>query len=161
MFQKRILNAGVIPTAIHNSTSVSRMVIHARRLVPMAPSKMPLYTSIGFKPVRATITPAQTTSDKSTAIMRISQLFHVSIPSRLEICIRGSLFVTVLISLLILFASCLCHHKSDLFFCSCSSIYNTADLAAAKHQNAVAKLQEHIQVFPYADHRCPLLFLLI
>ena len=41
IFQKRIRNAGVIATAMHRSTSASRIVTHRRRLLPTAPEMMP------------------------------------------------------------------------------------------------------------------------
>ena len=38
------------------------------------------------------------------------------------------------------------HHHAHGIFIRCPSVHDTADLAAAEHQNPVGKLQEHIQV---------------
>ena len=48
MFQKRILKAGVIASAIASRIIVSRRVFQVRLPVPMAPSTMLRYTWIGL-----------------------------------------------------------------------------------------------------------------
>jgi len=43
------------------------------------------------------------------------------------------------------------HHQTDLFLGRGAAVHDAADLAAAQHQNPVAQLQQHIQIFADID----------
>ena len=53
------------------------------------------------------------------------------------------------------------HHHAQVFLQCISAGNDAADLAGAKHQDTVAKLQKHIKIFTYINDSDTLLLLLI
>ena len=90
VFQNRILNAGVTAKEIHSKTAVLCSSVQILRGVPNEPSNIVRYTSIGFCPVKSSVTTPQNTNAAKTANMRMSHALHHGIAGRLTICINGS-----------------------------------------------------------------------
>ena len=112
---------------------------HTRLCVPSVPSNMVLKTVIGFSLVTIIVTIEQTMSASRIAAPRISHAFHAGSPDRFEICS-------------ILFTSPdLGHQETDLFLGDGTAVHDAGHLAAAKHQDAVAKLQKNVQILADID----------
>ena len=53
------------------------------------------------------------------------------------------------------------HHQPDLFLGGAAAVHDAGDLAAAEHQNAVAQLDENVQVLAHVDDGDALFLLLV
>ena len=53
------------------------------------------------------------------------------------------------------------HHQPDLFLGGAAAVHDAGDLAAAEHQNAVAQLDENVQVLAHIDDGDALFLLLV
>ena len=140
IFQKRILNAGVIARDTASSIIVSLNVFHVLLEVPIAPSIMPIYTSSGFVFVIANINTPHTIRASTIAIILIIHDFFPDISLRFAIRTIGSFF-KLPTAILYLLLCMLCHHKSYFLFCRRSCVYYAAYLSGTENKYPVCQFQ--------------------